>query len=152
MRHQESDVVCLRGQLELHVEDGAHWPVPRGERLPAACARRPESSAYRIERLDLDWYETLIGRRARHESVDLDESGRSGPLRVADGTLLYVRAESRESGEITISFGDGQSRSFPIVGGKPLEIRVRLRGLGAGPRLRVEPAAAIKQIRLFQPR
>ena len=150
LRHQESDAICLRGRLELHLEDGKLWPVPPGERLPAACARAPESEPYCAERLELEWYDALLGHRARHQTIQLDKNGVSEPIHSTGSTLLYVRAESRETGKLRITFGEGEGRTFKFVGGKPLELRVPLRTLGSGPRLRIEPAAAAQQVRIFE--
>jgi hypothetical protein len=150
LRHQESDALCLRGELDLHVETGERWRVPSGHRLPAACAHAPESQPFRAERLELDWCAALVGQAARHRTIRLDARGRSEPLRPGKGALLYLCARSREALDLRVTFGDGEGRSFEVRGGKPLEVRIPIASLGDGPTLRVEPPHAVKLLRLLE--
>jgi len=157
LRHQESDALCLRGRLELHLESGERWRIPPGHRLPAACAHEPESETYRVDWLDLDWYEALAGFRAWRDAVTLDADGVSAPLLgVGPDTLVYVAAESRDAVTLTLRYGeDGPGRSFRTVPGRTLEVRVPVAALGNGPRLVVTPVTAVtavRQVRLFEPR
>ncbi|MHC4938750.1 MAG: anti-sigma factor family protein [Planctomycetota bacterium] len=150
LRHQESDALCLRGRLELHVETGERWLLPVGHRLPAACARAPESEPFLAERLELDWYESLVGQSTRHKTIRLDVRGRSKPIQASDGALLYLYARCRDGHDLKLTFGEGEGRIFPMRAGTRLEIRIPLSSLGKGPILTAEPAHVVKQLRLLE--
>jgi len=150
-RRQPGEAICLRGRLDLHLEDGSFWRVPVGHRLPAACAREPESACAGIGNLELDWYFALQYRDAEARDIEWEREGESAPVEHSKHTLLYLRIEPGQSGEIHVRLGEGPGRSFPVARGRALEIRVPLRSLGSGDRLRVTPANRVTHARLFTP-
>jgi len=154
LRRQDADAICLRGRLDLHLVDGSTWRVEPGQRLPAACANAPESEPADVETIELDWYEALVGCAARRTTVRLDAGGRSPPLKAGAGALLYLALAppSREAVDVVVRYGDGPGRTFRTSVGRGLEVRVPLASLGKGPVLRVTPANAVRQARLFEPR
>ena len=149
LRRQPSDAICLRGRLQLHVEQGGRWTVREGERLPAACAQEPQSDRMNVETLELEWYFNLLYKSASSRNVKWKGSGVSEPITATDETLLYLRLEPKQSGNCTIAFGDGPGRTFKLVGSHCFELRVPIKTLGRGPVLRITPGFAVKQARLF---
>ncbi|MHC4954729.1 MAG: FecR family protein [Planctomycetota bacterium] len=150
LRQQPSDAICLRGQLELHLENGAFWSVPTGHRLPAACARAPESEPAVVHLLDLDWYFAMLYHRARSVNVRWEKDGRSAPITAGDGAMLFLRLDPMLSGEFAVRFGDGKGRTFNLVRGRPFELRVPLASLGEGPRVHVTPGFNVLEARIFE--
>jgi len=148
-RHPESDALCLRGRIELHLESGERWKIPPGHLLPAACAHQPESTPFRVERLELDWYEQLYDCRMERATVKLDAEGRSAPLAAAPNTMIYLALSSRAAGDVRVRFGDGEGRVFHPAPGTTLEVRVPLSSLGEGPVLSVTPPESVKVVRLL---
>jgi hypothetical protein len=151
LRQSPSEVVCLRGDLQLRLRDRQRFRIPEGERLPGACANEPRTVPAVDEDLCLDWYRTLIYERCRVEEIVWERPGVSGPLSAGDDTLLFLRVVPGRSGTLSVRFG-GTAREFAIRQSLPLAIRLRLRDLGPGPRLEVSPAAGVKEARLFEAR
>jgi len=151
LRHQPGDAICLRGTLELHVEDGSRWRVPEGERLPASCARTPESTFTTVADLQLDWYFTLQYGECCVRDIVWEREGESAPITHGPGSLVYLCAQPTRSGTFEVRLGDGPGRAFELVRGKRFELRVAIASLGTGTRLHVTPGFNVKQARLFSP-
>jgi hypothetical protein len=155
LRKSESDVLCLRGRLELHLASGGRWRIPVGHVLPAACAQEPESAPFSAQRIELDWYDALYDRRADRTTIELSPDGRSEPLDAPGDALLYASFATRAAGEVTVRFidgegVDGEGRTFRTAPDGTLEIRVPLRSLGDGPVLEIRPPEAVRQVRLLE--
>ena len=151
VRQKPGGAVCIRGHLELHAEDGSRWRVPEGERLPAACARAPESARASVEDLQLDWYLTLRYRDCALKDIVWERKGVSAPIETRAGTLVYLRVEPAQSGTFDVRLGDGPGRAFELTRGRPFELRVPAKTLGSGTRLHVTPGVNVQQARLFTP-
>ncbi|MEM8884010.1 MAG: hypothetical protein AAGD14_08080 [Planctomycetota bacterium] len=150
LRKQDADAICLWGRVELHVADGSRWRIPVGESLPAVCAEAPESMPAPPERLELDWYDELLGRQATRRTLPFDADGKvTESVTGAPNTLLYVRALAAESTELIVRYGNGAARTFPLRAGQTFELRLPLASLGTGESLQVQPAAAVRMLRLL---
>ena len=150
LRQTPGELIVLRGATDLLLADGERFRIPPGERLPAACAREPFTTAATATEMDLDWYLALAYGGGLLADVTWEESGRSEPLDAAPGTMLFLRLVPSANGRCEVSFG-GAARSFELDAGSPLALRLKLEDLGNGPRLAVTPAAAIRDARLFRP-
>jgi len=149
LRHQPGEATCLRGHVVLHVEDGSRWRIPESERLPAACARAPESAHASVESLELDWYFTLQYREATLRDIVWEREGVSAPLERTPGALLYLRVEPTKSGTFEVRMGAGPGRTFELTRGRRFELRVPLKTLGSADQLHVTPGFRIAQARLL---
>jgi hypothetical protein len=150
LRQAPGELIVLRGATDLLLADGERFAIPPGERLPAACAREPFTTAATATEMDLDWYLALAYGGGLLADVPWQEPGRSEPLDAAPGTMLFLRLVPSANGRCEVSFG-GAERSFDLDAGTPLALRLRLEDLGKGPRLAVTPASAIRDARLFRP-
>jgi hypothetical protein len=151
LRTAESDVTCFRGRLQLHLANGERWTLPAGERLPAACARTPESEPIRIEDYQLDWYDQMLGQRRRRETVEFDDEGRSKELALGKQTQLYLAVNAPEDTTLSVQFADGKTRTFELNAGRTLELRLALGGSAATRGvLKVTPRSAVRAARLLE--
>ena len=120
------------------------FPIPPGERLPAACANDPQTAPVEDRDLDLDWYFELVYTKHRIETIDFDKPIQAGP-----DSLLFLRLNPRASGDVSIRFG-GEARRFAVRKGVELTLRLRFSDLGPGQLLEVTPRNAVAEARLFE--
>jgi hypothetical protein len=149
LRKRPAEVVALRGDLLLLLEEGRRFRVPEAERLPAACAKEPATTAVRDEELDLDWYRNLVFAHWKVQELKLDAAGRSGMLGAGPEAMLYLRLVPPATGTLTITYG-AEPREFALHREVPLRLRLRLSDLGPGPTLVVAPVQGLKEARLLE--
>jgi hypothetical protein len=145
LRATPAEAICLRGELRLVLGGGARFTVPPGRRLPAACAREPETAPATPRDLDLDWYRELVYGGGAWTEVAWEEPGRSAPIVADRGTLLYVEIEPAESGRLEVAFG-AEPRVFALRAGRTFRLRLPLHDLGPGDRLTIDPAPTIARV------
>jgi hypothetical protein len=148
VRQAPGEAIALRGVSDLLLAGGKLFRIPPGQRLPAACVREPFTSPATATEMDLDWYLALQHGGGSLADVPWEEDGVSEPLRAEQGTMVYLRLVPAANGRCEVSFG-GAPRVFELDEGKPLALRLRLDALGPGPRLKVSPASALRESRLF---
>ena len=144
MRRSPDEIVCLRGEVVLRYDASRLFPIPPGERLPAACANDPQTAPVEDRDLDLDWYFELVYTKHRIETIDFDKPIQAGP-----DSLLFLRLNPRASGDVSIRFG-GEARRFAVRKGVELTLRLRFSDLGPGQLLEVTPRNAVAEARLFE--
>ncbi len=144
MRRGPDEIVCLRGDVQLRYDTTRLFPVPPGERLPAACANDPQTKPVKDTELGLDWYRELVYSHHRVEVIEF-----SKPLQTGPSTMLFLRFVPRASGEVSIRYG-GAARTFTVRKAVELTLRLRFADLGPGPMLEVTPSNAVAEARLFE--
>jgi hypothetical protein len=149
VRQTPGEAFALRGVSDLLLAGGKRFRIPAGDRLPAACVREPFTTAATATEMDLSWYLDLEHGGGTLADVPWEEKGRSEPLDVAPGAMVYLRLLPVKNGKCEVSFG-GAPRVFELDAGKPLALRLRLSDLGPGPRLVVSPAPALRDARVLQ--
>ena len=146
-RQSRPDALCLRGALILERARGGRFRIPEGERLPAQCADSPITAPIDAGELELDWYFDLVYTTWEWHDVRWaarpSDGGawRSDPVRAAPDTRLYLRAVPTKSGELSLSFG-GEARTFRVVAGREIRLRLELASLGPGPALELRVPGA----------
>jgi hypothetical protein len=148
VRQAPGEAITLRGVADLLLEGGKRFRIPPGERLPAACVREPFTTPAKATEMDLEWYLALQHGGGSLADVPWEEGGESEPLSAEPGTMVYLRLVPVANGRCEVSFG-GAVRVFELDEGQPLALRFRLEDLGPGPRLKVSPAPALRESRLF---
>ncbi|HEX5135872.1 MAG TPA: hypothetical protein VFY93_02790 [Planctomycetota bacterium] len=138
VRQMPGEAIVLRGVADLLLAGGGRFRIPAGDRLPAACVREPFSTPATATEMDLEWYLALQHGGGSLVDVPWERAGRSEPLHVEPGTIVYLRLESASNARCEVSFG-GEPRVFELDADKPLSVRLRLDDLGPGPRLSVSP-------------
>jgi len=151
LRETPGEVITLRGSADLLLSGSESFPIPPGERLPAACVNEPFTTPATAMEMDLDWYLALVYGGGEIDDVRWERPGTSEPLKdEPEGTMIFLRLVPVANGHCDLSFG-GERRTYELDAGAPLALRFRLEDLGPGPRLVVSPANAIHEARLFRP-